>query len=356
MPGRVLGVVVRSLVPAHGPDRTANMSDEIQMRRAMALAASARLVTSPNPWVGCVIVAADGRVFEGATETPGKRHAEIVALDAARAAGADLAGATVFTTLEPCSHHGRTPPCTDALIAAGVARVVSAIEDPDAQVAGRGFAQLRATGIEVTNGVLAAEVHEQLRPYIHHRRTGRPFVVLKMASTLDGRSAAADGSSQWITGDEARTAAHQLRAESDAIVVGAGTVRTDDPSLTTRLVDGPSPRRIVLGSAPKGAQVHPCTEWSGPIKELLAQLGDEGVLQVLVEGGATVAADFHQQGLVDRYVIYMAAAFLGSRARPTLADDRGATMADIWRGRLVSVRQLGNDIEVILDHQQENPS
>ncbi len=332
------------------------MSDEKWMRRAIELASSARLVTSPNPWVGCVIVVADGRVFEGATERPGARHAEIVALDAARAASADLEGATVFTTLEPCSHHGRTPPCTDALVAAGVARVVSAIADPDAQVAGRGFAQLRVAGIEVTSGVLAADVHEQLRPYIHHRRTGRPFVVLKMASTLDGRTAAADGSSQWITGTEARVAAHQLRAESDAIVVGAGTVRADDPSLTTRLVDGPSPRRIVLGSAPEGAKVHPCTEWSGPLKELLAQLGDEGVLQVLVEGGATVAADFHQQGLVDRYVIYMAPAFLGSEARPLMADGHGATMADIWRGRLVSVRQLGHDIEVILDPQQENPS
>ena len=332
------------------------MSDENPMRRAIELAASARLVTSPNPWVGCVIVAADGRVFEGATEAPGQRHAEIVALDAARAASADLTGATVFTTLEPCSHHGRTPPCTDALAAAGVARVVSAIEDPDPQVAGRGFAQLRAAGIDVTSGVLADDVREQLRPYIHHRLTGRPFVVLKLASTLDGCTAAADGSSQWITGDAARTAAHQLRAESDAIVVGAGTVRADDPSLTTRMVAGPSPRRIVLGQAPKGAKVHPCTEWTGPIKELLTQLGDDGVLQVLVEGGATVAADFHRQGLVDRYVIYMAPAFLGSAARPVFADDRGASMNDIWRGRLVSVRTVGHDLEVILDPQQENPS
>ena len=332
------------------------MSDENPMRRAIELAASARLVTSPNPWVGCVIVAADGRVFEGATEAPGQRHAEIVALDAARAAGADLTGATVFTTLEPCSHHGRTPPCTDALVAAGVARVVSAIEDPDPQVAGRGFAQLRAAGIDVKSGVLADDVREQLRPYIHHRLTGRPFVVLKLASTLDGRTAAADGSSQWITGDDARRAVHRLRAESDAVIVGAGTVRADDPSLTTRLVDGPSPRRIVLGQAPKGAKVHPCTEWSGPIKDLLTQLGDDGVVQVLVEGGATVAAAFHQQGLVDRYVLHLAPAFLGSNAKPVFADQHGATMNDIWRGRLVSVRTLGGDIEVILDPQQENPS
>ena len=355
--GRALGVLVRTRPTPHsGLSRRYEMSDELQMRRAIELAASARLVTSPNPWVGCVIVTADGRVFEGATEAPGGRHAEIVALDAARAGGADVAGATVFTTLEPCSHHGRTPPCTDALVAARVARVVSAIEDPDAHVAGRGFEQLRAAGVSVEIGVLADEVHEQLRPYIHHRRTGRPFVVLKMAATLDGRTAAADGSSQWITGDDARRAVHQLRAESDAVIVGAGTVRADDPSLTTRLVDGPSPRRVVLGQASAGAHVHPCTEWSGPIKDLLTQLGDEGVVQVLVEGGASVAAEFHQQGLVDRYVLHLAPAFLGSAAKPVFADEHGASMNDIWRGRLVSVRTVGNDIEVILDPQQENPS
>ncbi|MGA1006543.1 MAG: bifunctional diaminohydroxyphosphoribosylaminopyrimidine deaminase/5-amino-6-(5-phosphoribosylamino)uracil reductase RibD, partial [Ilumatobacteraceae bacterium] len=283
-------------------------------------------------------------------------HAEIVALDAARAANANLCGATVYTTLEPCSHHGRTPPCTDALIAAGVSRVVSALTDPDPQVTGSGFARLREAGITVDVGCGARAATEQLLPYLHHRRTGRPFVVLKLAATLDGRTAAADGTSQWITGDDARRAAHQLRAESQAIVVGAGTVRADDPSLTTRLVDGPSPRRIVLGSAPADAKVHPCTEWRGPLPELLDQLGADGVVQLMVEGGAAVAASFHREGLVDRYVLHLAPAFMGgSDGTPLFAGDGAATIADLQRGRLVSTRALGDDIEVVIDSPCEHP-
>ena len=325
-------------------------NDDTMMTRALANAASARTVSPPNPWVGCVIVTTDGRIFDGATEAPGARHAEIVALDAARAAGADPTGATVFTTLEPCSHHGRTPPCTDALIAAGVSRVVSALTDPDTQVAGDGFARLREAGVTVDVGCGAREAAAQLLPYLHHRRTGRPFVVLKLAATLDGRTAAADGTSQWITGDEARRAAHQLRAESQAIVVGAGTVRADDPSLTTRLVDGPSPQRVVLGSAPADAKVHPCTEWNGPLPELLDRLGADGVVQLLVEGGATVAGSFHREGLADRYVLYLAPAFMGgSDGTPLFAGDGAATIADLRRGRLVSTRALGDDIEVVID-------
>ncbi|MGA0204892.1 MAG: RibD family protein, partial [Ilumatobacteraceae bacterium] len=197
---------------------------------------------------------------------------------------------------------------------------------------------------------------EQLLPYLHHRRTGRPFVVLKLAATLDGRTAAADGTSQWITGDDARRAAHQLRAESQAIVVGAGTVRADDPSLTTRLVDGPSPRRIVLGSAPADAKVHPCTEWRGPLPELLDQLGADGVVQLMVEGGAAVAASFHREGLVDRYVLHLAPAFMGgSDGTPLFAGDGAATIADLQRGRLVSTRALGDDIEVVIDSPCEHP-
>ena len=326
------------------------MNDDTMMQRALAAASRSRMVSPPNPWVGCVIVTADGQIFEGSTEAPGSRHAEIVALDAARAANADLAGATVYTTLEPCSHHGRTPPCTDALIAAGIGRVVSALTDPDPQVAGEGFAQLRAAGITVDVGVGARAAADQLRPYLHHRRTGRPFVVLKMASTLDGRTAAADGSSQWITGDAARQAAHQLRAESQAIVVGAGTVRADDPSLTTRLVEGPSPRRIVLGSTPADAKVHPCTEWNGQLSDLLDELGRDGVVQLMVEGGARVAASFHHENLVDRYVLYMAPAFMGgSDGTPLFAGNGAPTIADLRRGRLVSTRAVGDDIEIVID-------
>ena len=319
--------------------------------KAIEAASLVRLRTSPNPWVGCIIVTVDSQVFVGATEAPGGRHAEVVALDAARAAGADTQGATVFTTLEPCSHHGRTGPCTEALITAGVSRVVSAITDPDQLVGGQGFAALRSAGISVDIGLCADLVNEQLRPYLHHRITGRPFVILKLASTLDGRTAAADGTSQWITGEPARKAAHQLRAESDAIVVGSGTVRKDNPTLTTRLVDGPSPRRIVLGHAPEQANVHPCLEWDKSLCELLDTLGDDGVLQLMVEGGATVASSFHQQNLVDRYVLYVAPAFMGGNdGAPLFNGESAPSMQQLWRGTLRNVRQLGSDMEVTIDN------
>lgn len=324
------------------------MNDEAFLQQAIEAAATARLRTSPNPWVGCVLVTADGRSFTGATEPPGGRHAERVALDAAAAAGADTVGATAYVTLEPCSHHGRTPPCADALVQAGVARVVLALTDPDPKVAGRGIERLRAAGIEVRTGVHEAAAAVQLAPYLHHRRTGRPFVVLKLATTLDGRIAAADGTSQWITGVEARTAAHRLRAESDAILVGAGTVRIDDPTLTTRLVEGPSPRRVVLGRAPQDAKVHPCLEWQGELPDLLDRLGSEGVLQAMVEGGARVAGAFHTGGLVDRYVLHLAPALMGD-GDGALHGVTTSTISDLWRGRIVSLRQLGDDIEVVLE-------
>ena len=327
------------------------MNDTNYMLQAIEVAASVRMRTSPNPWVGCVIVTTDGQTFTGATEAPGGRHAEIVALDAARLAKAQLEGATVYTTLEPCSHQGRTGPCTEALINANVARVVSAITDPDTHVGGRGFQALRNAGINVETGVCADLVNEQLRPYLHHRTTGRPFVILKMATTLDGRTAAADGTSQWITGEHARIAAHQLRAESDAIVVGAGTVRIDNPSLTTRLVDGPSPRRIVLGKVAADAKVNPCLEWNQSLPELLDTLGAEGVLQLMVEGGPTVAASFHRENLVNRYVMYIAPAFMGGAdGSPLFAGPGVTSINEMWRGSITSMRMVGDDIEIVIDN------
>jgi diaminohydroxyphosphoribosylaminopyrimidine deaminase / 5-amino-6-(5-phosphoribosylamino)uracil reductase len=325
------------------------MDHAAHMRRAIELAESVRGQTAPNPWVGCVIVPAadDGSTFEGATAPPGGPHAEARAL---AEAGADARGATLFTTLEPCVHHGRTPPCTDAIIEAGVARVVIALTDPDHHVAGRGVAALQAAGIEVAVGEQTTAVSQQLAPYLKHRTTGQPWVILKMASTLDARTAAPDGSSRWITGPEARRDVHHLRALSDAVLVGAGTVRADDPELTVRLDDGierSQPLRVVLGSAPPGAKVHPALELSGAIDEVLDELGRRGVLQLLVEGGATVAHDFHAAGVVDRYVIYLAPAlFGGDDARPLFAGSGAATMGDVWRGRLVSVSQLGDDLRV----------
>jgi diaminohydroxyphosphoribosylaminopyrimidine deaminase/5-amino-6-(5-phosphoribosylamino)uracil reductase len=265
------------------------------------------------------------------------------------AAGAAARGATLVCTLEPCSHHGRTPPCVDAVVAAGIRRVVVGIEDPDPHVAGAGIAGLRAAGIDVAVGVAADAVAEQLAPYLVHRRTGRPYVVLKLAATVDGRTAAPDGSSQWITGPEARADAHRLRAESQAILVGAGTVRADDPSLTVRHVEGPDPLRVVLGRAPAGARVHPCLERSGDLGPVLDELGGRGVLQLLVEGGATVAHGFHAAGLVDRYVVYLAPALFGGDDARGLFTGPGAPTVDVLRrGRFASVCELGADIRLDL--------
>jgi diaminohydroxyphosphoribosylaminopyrimidine deaminase/5-amino-6-(5-phosphoribosylamino)uracil reductase len=330
----------------HGPED----GESVYMHRAMAAADSVRGTTAPNPWVGCVIVSAEDptQVFEGATAPPGGAHAEIAALT--QAGDRHARGATLFTTLEPCSHHGRTPPCTDAIIAAGVARVVIGIEDPDFQVAGKGVEALRAAGIDVTVGTAEADVTEQLAPYLKHRTTGQPWVVLKMAASLDGRTAAPDGTSRWITGEESRRDVHRLRARSDAILVGAGTVRADDPELTVRLGDGPAPRqplRVVLGEAPPGAKVHPALELSGPLGDVLTELGRRGVLQLLVEGGPTVAHDFHAAGLVDRYVVYLAPLlFGGDDGRPIFSGPGAGTIEDVWRGKLVSVERLGDDLRV----------
>lgn len=306
-----------------------------------------RRAASPNPGVGCVIVTADGGVFEGATRPPGEAHAEIVALDAARAAGAEVRGAAVFVTLEPCAHTGRTPPCTDALIASGVGRVVVALEDPDANVAGAGVAALHAAGIEVDIGVGVDEVVGDLVFYVTHRRLGRPYVTLKLATTLDGRTAAPDGTSRWITGPEARADAHRLRAQHDAVLVGAGTVRLDNPRLTVRDAEGPDPVRVVLGTAAPDAAIRPCLERTGPLYDVLRGLAVDGITSVLVEGGATVAHAFHADGLVDRYVIYLAPALLGGDDGAPLFMGAGApTIAEAWRGDIVDVAQIGNDVRV----------
>jgi diaminohydroxyphosphoribosylaminopyrimidine deaminase/5-amino-6-(5-phosphoribosylamino)uracil reductase len=324
-------------------------ADHRHMLRAVELAAGVRTTTSPNPWVGCVIVAVDGRVAEGATQPPGGPHAEAAALAAAGDEGIDLTGATAYVTLEPCSHHGRTPPCADALVDAGVARVVVGVDDPDPNVGGAGIDRLRAAGVDVTTGVAADVITEQLAAYLRHRTTGRPYVVLKLAASLDGRTAAPDGTSRWITGEAARADAHRLRAESDAILVGAGTVRADDPELTVRHVHGRDPLRVVLGRAPAGAKVHPCLEVEGDLGAILDDLGARDVLQLLVEGGATVAGAFHRAGLVDAYVLYLAPVLFGGDDAAGLFSGPGAaTMSDVWRGHITRVTSLGDDIRVDL--------
>lgn len=328
------------------------------MRRAMVNAETARLRSRPNPWVGAVLIDRYGALYDGATHRPGGPHAEREAISAA---GTAARGSTIFTTLEPCGHTGRTGPCTDAIIEAGVERVVIAILDPDPQVRGSGVEALIGAGIDVTLGVEADAVSAQLAPYITQRTTGRPHVIVKLATTLDGFIAAPDGSSQWITGKEARADVHRLRAESDVIVVGSGTVKADDPTLTVRdyrpaLHDDENPPldpwRIVLGSTAAsledGARAAPFESWNGPLDELLDELGARGVLQVLVEGGGAVAGSFHTARLVDEYWIYMAPALMGGEhGRAGFAGDGAQTMADIERGEFVSVTRLGDDLRLV---------
>jgi diaminohydroxyphosphoribosylaminopyrimidine deaminase / 5-amino-6-(5-phosphoribosylamino)uracil reductase len=325
------------------------------MDRALEVAERVMGRTAPNPWVGAVVVpAGTDEWFAGATAPPGGPHAEVAAL---RSAGERARSGILYVTLEPCAHHGRTPPCTDAILAAGIRRVVVGIEDPDPLVAGRGIAALRDAGVEVEVGVGGEAVTEQLAPYLKHRRTGRPWVVLKLAATLDGRTAARDGTSRWITGPVARDDVHRLRARSDAILVGAGTVRVDDPSLTVRLSPGDpwfrgpehQPLRVVLGRAPSGAAVLPAREMEGDLGEVLDELGDAGVLQLLVEGGPSVAHAFHQGGLVDRYVLYLAPAlFGGDDGRPLFAGPGAPTIELAWRGQVRSVTSLEGDLRVEL--------
>lgn len=316
------------------------------MTIAIAEGEKARLHAPPNPWVGAIIVSDRGVIVsEGHTQAPGESHAEIVAL---RRAGAAARGATLFVTLEPCGHVGRTGPCAEAIIEAGVAKVVVGMIDPDPRVAGKGVELLKASGVDVEVGIEEEAVRRQLASYIWHRVTARPYVVAKIASTLDGVVAMADGTSQWITGAEARRDAHVLRAQSQAILVGAGTVRSDDPALTARLDDIVlEPLRVVLGRAPESAKVRPCLELSGDLGLVLDELGHHDVLQLLVEGGPTTTSAFLDAGLVNHVVWYQAAAFAGGEG--TLAALRGLstpTMEALRRGRIVDVRRIGEDIRI----------
>jgi diaminohydroxyphosphoribosylaminopyrimidine deaminase/5-amino-6-(5-phosphoribosylamino)uracil reductase len=325
---------------------------------AMALALDQGLaacgVSTPNPPVGAVVLDTDGVVVgAGHTQPVGGPHAEVMAL---RQAGRASRGGTAVVTLEPCDHVGRTGPCTHALLAAGVARVVYAVDDPD-PVAGGGAATLRDAGVDVVAGESAdAAASGALAGWLHRRRTGRPRVTAKIAATLDGRIAAPDGTSRWITGATAREHVHAERARLDAIVVGTGTVRVDDPELTARHADGTlrgrQPRRIVLGRSgiPGDARVHgagepPVAVRSHDPHDVLAAAGN--ALDVLVEGGPTVLGAFFAADLVDRVRVYLAPTILGA-GRAAVDDVTVGTLADAHRLRRESVLELGDDILVTL--------
>lgn len=353
------------------------------MRAALALARRSLGRTWPNPAVGCVIVR-DGRVIaRGRTRDGGRPHAEADAIAEATRVGLSLKGATAYVTLEPCSHHGRTPPCADALVAAGVARVVSALEDPDPRVKGQGHARLGEAGIAVEVGEGAAEAAEINAGFLLRVREGRPLFHLKMAGSLDGRIATASGESKWITGEAARRDGHRLRAFHDAILIGAATAAADDPELTCRLpgLAARSPVRIVLDSQARlsaasklamSARATPvwlvCTK-SAPAdrREALNTLGVEivevdeggdgridvvaaaralggrGLTRVLVEGGGQVAASFLKAGLVDGISSYRAGLVLGGDGRSAVGGLEFARLGSAPRFRLVSARPLQGD-------------
>lgn len=317
------------------------------LARADALGAAGLGTTSPNPSVGCVLLSDDGAVIaEGATEPPPGRHAEVVAL---ASAGAAARGATAVVTLEPCRHEGRTPPCVDALITAGVARLVYAAADPHAE-AGGGAQVLAAAGIDVE--AAGADAAPSLRPWLTATRRERPYVTLKTATTLDGRVAAPDGSSRWITGPAARADGHRLRARVDAVVVGSGTVVADDPALTVRDVGlDRLPLRVVVdrrGRTPADARVRdasaPTLITGAEPAALLADLFALGVRHVLIEGGPTLAGAFVGAGLVDEFVAYIAPALLG--AGPSSVVLAASSISDAVRLEVADVTAVGPDVRV----------
>ncbi len=356
------------------------------MQRALELAQRGSGRVSPNPLVGAVVVRDAAVVGEGWHEGPGTPHAEVMAL---MQAGDRARGATVYCTLEPCDHVGRTPPCTRALIDAGVARVVASVRDPNPIVDGRGFDTLRASGIAVETGALEADARRVNAAFERHVTTGQPFVTLKMAASLDGKTAATDGSSKWISGTASRQDVQRLRASSDAILVGAGTVLADDPALTVRgeaSVPGRAPMRVVVdgtGRIPPDARIFDdaaptivmTASGADPVRvaawrsagadvevvdqdgagrvrlpDVLARLGKRDVQGLLVEGGATIAWGFVAAGLVDRVVLYLAPSLVGGARAPGVLGGTGFSPIErALRLRFERVDRLGDDLRVEAD-------
>ncbi|MGW0672396.1 bifunctional diaminohydroxyphosphoribosylaminopyrimidine deaminase/5-amino-6-(5-phosphoribosylamino)uracil reductase RibD [Streptomyces sp. NPDC002746] len=351
-------------------------ADATAMRRAIALAARGLGSTSPNPVVGCVVLDATGRpAGEGFHQRAGGPHAEIHAL---RAAGEKARGGTAYVTLEPCNHTGRTGPCAQALIAAGIARVVYAVGDPNPQATG-GADTLRAAGVKAEQGLLAEEAEQGNAPWLTSVRLGRPHVTWKYAATLDGRIAAADATSRWITSAESRADVHRLRAEADAVVVGSGTARTDDPQLGVRGIDGAvQPLRVVVDTAatavrpgarvldagaptliavaddadvrhlPEGAVLRLPRAAPGPgldLPALLAALHGRGIRSVLLEGGPTLAGAFVAAGVVDRIVGYLAPVLLGA-GPAALADAGIPTISKALRLQMTETVRIGPDLRI----------
>lgn len=349
------------------------------LRRALDLAARGVGLVSPGPLVGTVLVDTNNNVVgEGFYLYDLIRHAETVALEQA---GERARGATAYVSLEPHAHHGRTPPCTEALIKAGIRRVVASIEDPNPKVSGRGFAQLRDAGLEVCIGLLSVEATRMNEAYIHFMRTGRPFVHLKMAVSLDGKIATRTGDSRWITGEDARKRAHELRHQYDAVMVGCGTVRSDNPLLTDRsdkkrrrplvrvvldrclhistdsqLARSTTEAPVILFTKPDvdastmstlAAQNVELVKENYDLVSVLEELGRRSIQSVLVEGGATLAGLLMDADLVNKVTFFIAPKIIGGTAAKSAVGGEGTgTLADAWELEDVSVTQHGRDTEV----------
>lgn len=360
------------------------MHDEIYMARALQLAARGRFTTHPNPNVGCVIVNKGEIVGEGFHYRAGEPHAEVHAL---RMAGEKAQGATAYVTLEPCSHYGRTPPCCEALISAGIARVVAAMQDPNPQVAGRGLYRLQQAGIAVSHGLMMDEAEALNKGFLKRMRSGFPYVQLKMAVSLDGRTAMASGESQWITGSAARHDVQRLRAQSHAILTSSATVLADDPALTVRWQElSPTiqaqypqqnlrqPLRIVIDSHNRVTPQHRLVQQPGrtlfarqqadtrqwpenvetlllpehnghlDLLALMMQLGKQQINSIWVEAGPTLAGALLQAGLVDELIFYMAPKLLGDSARGLCRLPGLEKLADAPHFKFSEIRQTGDDI------------
>ncbi|GAA6135549.1 bifunctional diaminohydroxyphosphoribosylaminopyrimidine deaminase/5-amino-6-(5-phosphoribosylamino)uracil reductase RibD [Oceaniserpentilla sp. 4NH20-0058] len=366
------------------------MSHHQYMARAIALAKRGLYTADPNPRVGCVIVKSGQIIGEGYHRKAGEGHAEVNAL---AMAGEKAKDATAYVTLEPCSHFGRTPPCSEGLIAAGVRHVVCAMKDPNPQVSGRGFAKLKSAGIDVTVGILEEQARELNPGFIKRMEAGMPFVRLKMATSLDGRTAMQSGESQWITGPQARQDVQRLRARSSAIVTGIGSIKLDDSSLTVRADElglddewakeaaAQQPIRVVLDSQGQISADAKILKQSGEtllavtkgveleagieaiqldqaangldLTQLLKILAEKQCNEVLVETGATLAGEFVRQGLVDEMVLYMAPCFMGSDARPLLQWPM-TQMAEKQNLKIIENRMVGNDIRLTLVFEEQS--
>jgi diaminohydroxyphosphoribosylaminopyrimidine deaminase / 5-amino-6-(5-phosphoribosylamino)uracil reductase len=322
------------------------VSHRHHLERALELAERGRGTTRPNPVVGAVVVRDGEVVGEGWHERPGGPHAEVVALEAA---GERARGATLYVTLEPCAHHGRTPPCADAVVAAGVARVLCAAGDPNPKTDGRGLARLREAGIdaELAGGDLGDRARRQNEAYRVWVAEGRPFVTYKAAMTLDGRLAAAGGDARWISGEASRRLVHELRAASDAVAVGMGTARAENPSLTARDVDVErQPRRLAFGHGPLPAGSD-LEVLDGALEDELRRLAEGGVQSLLLEGGPTLAGAFLRAGAIDKLALFVAPLLVGGDdAPPLFAGPGAATLADALPLADLTLARAGEDVVV----------